>query len=81
MWAYWWLFLLASAIVSGIGAMMWWFAASALVQVVAPSGGWLERESRLGTWGTRLMMAGLMLAVIGVVMAIIHLAYAYALSH
>lgn len=67
---YWWLMLLAAGITFGIGGMMWLYAASALARVVAPSGDWLEKESRLSTWGIRFMKGSFIIVVLAIGMAI-----------
>jgi len=58
--------LLAAGIVFGIGAIMWIKTATALLHEVVPSGDWLEKESRLNTWGARLMAAGMVVAAAGI---------------
>jgi len=63
---YWWSLLLAAGIVFGIGAIMWIKTATALLHEVVPSGDWLEKESRLNTWGARLMAPGMVVAAAGI---------------
>jgi len=70
MFNYWWLLLAASGVMFGTGAIMWLNAATAMVRVVAPSTGWLEKESKFNMWGARLMTAGAVLAVISITIAV-----------
>jgi hypothetical protein len=63
---YWWSLLLVAGIVLSIGAIIWIKTATALVREVAPSGDWLEKESRLNRCGARLMIAGTVLAAAGI---------------
>jgi hypothetical protein len=69
---YWWVILVAGAVMFGAGAIMWTNAAAAMVRVVTPSAAWLKKESKFSTWGARLMMMGAILAVIGVMIAVRH---------
>jgi len=72
---YWWLILIAAGLLFGAGALIWLYAAAAMVRALAPSGDWLEKESRYNQWGRHLMKTGLMLLVIGLAMAVAHWMY------
>lgn len=70
MWAYWWLILILACASFGAGAAIWLYTATALAQVVAPSGDWLNKEARFNLLSSRLMILGAVLAIVGIALAI-----------
>lgn len=70
MWEYWWIFLLVACLALGAGAVIWLYTAIALTRTVSPSGRWLAQEARYNTWGIRLMVAGAILAVLGIALMV-----------
>jgi hypothetical protein len=72
---YWWLILIAAGVLCGSGGFLWLYAASAMVQAFAPSGEWLEKESRYNQWGVCLMKAGVTLLAVALAVVSAHWMY------
>ncbi len=70
MFDFWWIVVVAGCAAFSVGVAIWLHTAIALTRVVTPSAKWLGRESQYNLWGSRLMVIGFVLAVIGGILAL-----------